>query len=420
LKRAIAPDVYLAAAMDAMKILVLNAGSSSQKACLFEIADSLPSQPPPPLWEAQIDWTHQQGVAELKVKTAHGASLNQEKPFDSKTEAIHYLLDTLWQGETQVIEKLEAIDAVGHRVVHGGQTYQDSVRITAEVKDAIADLIPLAPAHNPANLEGIHAIESGLGTDLPQVAVFDTAFHSQIPDAAAVYPGPYEWAEQGIRRYGFHGISHQYCTQRAMQILNRDSLRLITCHLGNGCSLAAVQDGKSINTTMGFTPLEGLMMGSRSGSVDPGILIHLMRQQHCTADELNQLLNKQSGLKGISGISNDMRQVTEAMQQGNDRARLAFEMFVHRLRSQIGAMMASLAGVDALVFTAGIGEHAAAVRSAACDGFEFLGLKLNEEQNQSSPQDADIAKADSTVRVLVIHTREEWAIAQDCWRLCQS
>ena len=291
-----------------------------------------------------------------------------------------------------------------------------------EVKSAIAHLADLAPAHNPANLEGIEAIEQILGTEVPQVAVFDTAFHTQLPLSAAIYPGPYEWFEQGIRRYGFHGISHQYCAQRAAQILSRElkELRLITCHLGNGCSLAAIRDGHSIDTTMGFTPLDGLMMGSRSGSVDPGILIYLMRQQGYTADQLDRALNLGSGLKGISGVSADMRQIVSAIAQDNSRSQLALNIYVHRLRSCIGAMLASLGGLDALVFTAGVGENSALVRTAACEAFGFLGLKLDPEKNTGSPEDRDIATADSTVRVLVIHTQEDWAIAKDCWHLLRS
>ena len=400
-----------------MKILVLNAGSSSQKSCLYDIAGEMPKEPLKPLWFAKIDWTHQQDVAEIEVKTATGM-LQEEIPADSRPQVIAHMLDTLWNGSTKVINQLSEIDVVGHRVVHGGQDYRESVVITEKVKKAIASLARLAPAHNPANVEGIEAIEQQLGA-VTQVAVFDTAFHSSIPDAAAIYPGPYEWVEQGIRRYGFHGISHQYCAQRAARILDRDlaSLRLITCHLGNGCSLAAIQNGHSIDTTMGFTPLDGLMMGSRSGAVDPGILIHLLRQSNYSADQLDDVLNKASGLRGISGISSDMRQIRSAISQGNTRAQLAWDIYVHRLRSYIGAMLASLSGLDVLVFTGGVGENNPDIRAAACEAFAFLGLKLDSEKNTHKPVDADIATPDSIVRVLVIHTEEDWGIAQECWRL---
>nr|WP_277925539.1 acetate/propionate family kinase [Anabaena catenula] len=252
------------------------------------------------------------------------------------------------------------------------------------------------------------------GSSVPQIAVFDTSFHSTLPDAAAIYPGPYQWVEQGIRRYGFHGISHQYCANRAAQILGRDlaSLRLITCHLGNGCSLAAIKNGQSIDTTMGFTPLDGLMMGSRSGAIDPGILIHLMQKYNYSADKLDYILNKASELRGISGISSDFREILAAIELGNERAKLAYDIYVHRLQTGIGSMLASLGGLDALIFTAGVGEKSALIRQGACDAWSFLGLKIDPEKNQQKPFDVDIATPDSTVRILVIHTQEDWAIAK--------
>ncbi|MEG4201297.1 acetate kinase [Microcoleus sp. Pol12A5] len=401
-----------------MKILVLNAGSSSQKSCLYELNDVLPDRPPQPLWEAQIDWTHQQGIAELKVKTAKGDRLEDEFASDSRKDAISRMLETLWRRKTQTINNLKEIDIVGHRVVHGGQEYQESTLISPDVKKAIARLSVFAPVHNPVNLEGIEAIEKIL-EKVPQVAVFDTAFHAQLPPAAFVYPGPYEWLENGIRRYGFHGISHQYCARRAADILGKNlaDLRLISCHLGNGCSLAAIRGGWSVDTTMGFTPLEGLMMGSRSGSIDPGILIHLLKQSDFTAEKLDGILNRNSGLKGISGVSSDLRQIGDAIAQGNQRAQLALDIYIHRLRAGIGAMLASLGGLDALMFTAGVGENSAVVRSAACEAFGFIGLKLDDEKNQHSPLDQDIAAVDSAVRILVIHTQEDWEIARECWKL---
>ena len=400
-----------------MKILVLNAGSSSQKSCLYELNDVLPDRPLQPLWEAKIDWTHQQGVSELKVKTAKGTQFEEEFASESRTDAISRMLETLWKGKTQTINDLNEIDIVGHRVVHGGQDYQQSTLISPDVKKTIARLAVFAPVHNPVNLEGIEAIQNIL-PNVPQIAVFDTAFHAQLPPAAFVYPGPYEWLENGIRRYGFHGISHQYCARRAAEILGRDlaDLRLISCHLGNGCSLAAIRGGVSVDTTMGFTPLEGLMMGSRSGSIDPGIIIHLLRRSDLTAEKLDDILNRNSGLKGISGVSGDMRQIVEAITQGNQRAQLALDIYIHRLRAGIGAMLASLGGLDALIFTAGVGENSAIVRAAACEAFGFMGLKLDGEKNQQVQGDADIAATDSAVRVLVIHTQEDWEIARECWK----
>lgn len=401
-----------------MKILVLNAGSSSQKSCLYDITGKLPDIPPEPLWEAAVDWAHHQDIAAIKVRTAN-AELQEELPVSSRLSVLTHLLETLWQGRTAVLAHPAEIDAVGHRVVHGGQEYSETVRVTAAVKATIDRLAVLAPAHNPANLEGIEAIEQVLGTQVPQFAVFDTAFHSHLPPAAAIYPGPYAWVERGIRRYGFHGISHQYCAQRAAQLLNRNlqDLRLIICHLGNGCSLSAVRNGRCIDTTMGFTPLDGLMMGSRSGAVDPGILIHLMRQEGYTADRLDHELNRESGLKGISGVSADLRQVMTAVAADNPQAKLALNIYIHRLRSCIGSMLASLEGLDALVFTAGVGENSSIVRAQACQAFEFLGLKLDASQNESRPLDQNIAAADSAVQVLVIHTQEDWAIAKECYQL---
>ncbi|NJR70696.1 MAG: acetate kinase [Synechococcales cyanobacterium CRU_2_2] len=408
-----------------MNILILNAGSSSQKSCLYNLQDTLPQNPPEPLWEAAIDWTHTEGVAELTVKTKAGLwqeAIALQHPSDltqSSRAVTGKMLQTLWQGSTSVIQQPSEIDAVGHRVVHGGQRYQTTTRIDPSVKVEIQRLIPLAPAHNPANLEGIETVEQLLSQDVPQFAIFDTAFHSTIPEPAAIYPGPYAWVAQGIRRYGFHGTSHQYCAERAAQLLNQDlaDLKLITCHLGNGCSLAAIHQGKSVDTTMGFTPMEGLMMGSRSGSVDPGILLYLMRQQGLGADELEQLLNKQSGLKGLSGLSNDLRTVRAAIAQGNTQAQLAYEVYIHRIRSGIGAMLASLGGLDALVFTAGVGENSAAVRSQVCAGFAFLGLALDAERNTAMAGSGDVAIAapGSRVQVLVIHTQEDWQIAKACW-----
>ena len=397
-----------------MKILVMNAGSSSQKSCVYQLTEeTLPQNPPEPLWEAHIDWTVAEGFAVVKIK-ANGVKLETKLETADRGLVLAKMLDTLITGETKVIEQLSEIDVVGHRVVHGGTEYSQATLVTPAVKEAIARFIPLAPAHNPANLQGIEAIEKILG-DIPQVAVFDTAFHSQMPPEAAVYPLPYEWLDKGIRRYGFHGISHQYCAQRTAQLLGKslESLKIITCHLGNGCSLAAIKNGKSIDTTMGFTPLEGLMMGSRSGSIDPGILIYLIREYDFDAEQLDKMLNKESGLKGVSGLSADMRAILAA--GDNAQANLAFEMYIQRLRSLIGSMLASLGGLDVLVFTAGVGENAVLVREKACEGWEFLRLQLDLEKNKSSPRDEDIATPDSAVRILVVQAQEDWAIASECW-----
>src|SRR6202035_3150561 len=265
-----------------MKILVLNSGSSSQKSCIYEIGDAPPAHPPDPLWEGKIEW--KDGVAEMRLQNSHGATLRENLKITSHAQATKRLLDMLSSGKVPPIAATSEIDIVGHRIVNGGRHYTEPTLITPEVKSAIAQMSALAPLHNRAELEGIDLISKEFGA-VRQVAVFDTGFHAQLPDAAAVYPGPYEWLEQGIRRFGFHGINHQYCAGRAAQLLGKDlrGLKLVTCHLGNGCSLAAIRDGNSIDTTMGFTPLEGLMMGTRSGSVDPGILTYLIREKNYTA-----------------------------------------------------------------------------------------------------------------------------------------
>lgn len=334
-----------------------------------------------------------------------------------RAEATAHLLHALTSGKASALSDKSEIAVVGHRIVNGGRDYAQPTVITPEVKAAIQRMAVFAPLHNRVELEGIELIEKEFGS-VPQVAVFDTAFHSKLPLSAAVYPGPYEWFERGIRRFGFHGINHEYCAGRAAQLLGKPlaSLKLVTCHLGNGCSLAAIQNGSSIDTTMGFTPLEGLMMGTRSGSVDPGILTYLMREKKMTGQALDDLLNKKSGLLGVSGISGDMREIVSAIKKGHQRAKLAFDIFVHRLQTAIGAMTAALDGIDVLVFTAGIGENSSEVREAACANLRFLGLQLDPAKNTTSHPDQDIAAASSTVRVLVIRAQEDWAIARDCWK----
>ena len=401
-----------------MKILVLNAGSSSQKSCLYDLPpDHLPSQPPDPLWEAMIDWTVQAGQGELTVKV-RGETQKIALASGDRQRSIAQMLHTLVQGKNPVLASLKEIDLVGHRVVHGGIDYHAATPITPTVAQAIADLIPLAPAHNPAHLEGIDAIQSLLGT-IPQIAVFDTAFHRTIPPAAAQYPIPQAWTDLGIRRYGFHGTSHKYCAQKTAALLGKPlaDLKLITCHIGNGASLTAIQNGQSLDTTMGFTPLEGLMMGARSGSIDPAILIYLQQSHGLTPEQLNKTLNKESGLLGVSGLSADLRTILQGKEDGNAQAQLAYEMYIHRFRTCLGQMIASLGGLDTLVFTAGVGENAATVRADVCAGFSFLGLKLDLEKNARSPQNAIISSPESRVSVLIIHTEEDWAIAVECWQL---
>src|SRR6202162_3288253 len=399
-----------------MKILVLNSGSSSQKSALYEISGTLPAHPPMPLWQGKIEWNGDQ--ADIQALNSSGAEVESRVKVASRSDAITQLLDTLWDGNARAVSAPSEIDVVGHRIVHGGIDFEKATALTPDVKSAIARMAAFAPLHNRAELEGIDIIENRLGAVL-QVAVFDTGFHSRLPESAAVYPGPFEWLAQGIRRYGFHGINHQYCAERSALLLGRelDSLKLVTCHLGNGCSLAAIIHGRSVDTTMGFTPLDGLMMGTRSGSLDPGILTYLMREEKFTGEQLDNLLNTKSGLLGISGMSGDMREIVTAMKGGNVRAKLAFDMFVHHLQSGIGSMIAVLGGIDALIFTAGIGENSPEVRAAACANFGFLGMKLDGAKNTKSPVDQEISLSDSAVRVLIIRAQEDWAIARDCWRL---
>jgi acetate kinase len=404
-----------------MKILVLNSGSSSQKSCLYEIGETIPKDPPVCLWEGKVEWTDDQTY--FAIKNSSGVAVKDKTSVNSRVEAIERLLQTLWEGKTRAISDPAEIDVVGHRVVHGGPQHFEPAVVTAEVKSAIKSVSVFAPLHNRAELEGMDIVAKLLGP-VPQVAVFDTGFHRTMPLAAKTYPGPYEWFEQGIRRYGFHGINHQYCAERAAQLLGKSlgALKLVTCHLGNGCSLAAIRQGKSIDTTMGFTPLEGLMMGTRSGSVDPGVLTYLMRRRHFLDDQLDDVLNKKSGLLGISGFSSDMREILGARNNAAEpakaaRAKLALDMYVHRLQSGIGSMIAVLGGIDALVFTAGVGENSPEVRAAACDNFAFLGLKLDREKNNHPSPDADISAPDSKPPVLVIRAQEDWMIARECWKL---
>lgn len=359
-----------------MKILVLNSGSSSQKACLFDLSDPLPDVSPKPLWEGKIEWLDKRAI--LEVRTSSGIVSEQDLKRGERGEATAQLLRALVSGETRILAKLSEIQVAGHRIVNGGREYSRPTLITSEVKAAIEKMAIFAPLHNRVELEGISLIEKLCGA-VPQVAVFDTGFHSGLPDAASVYPGPYDWVKRGIQKFGFHGINHQYCSEQAAQLLGEDlsALNLVTCHLGNGCSLAAIRRGRSVDTTMGFTPLDGLMMGTRSGSVDPGILTYLLRADGIDGAALDETLNTKSGLMGISGISGDMREIVAAMKSGNERAQLAFDMFVHRLRSGIGSMLAAMNGIDALVFTAGIGENSPEVRVAACSHFGFLGLNID-------------------------------------------
>jgi acetate kinase len=398
-----------------MKILVLNSGSSTQKSALYDVASDSSAEPVPPLWEGKLEWDGDK--EKLTVHNSDGKTIKEDAIVQSEDRkaSLDKLLTKLWHSPAQVIRNPAEIQIVGHRIVHGGPKLSEPSIVNAKVKQAIRDVSAIAPLHNAAGLQGIELAEK-LFPDVPQVAVFDTGFHRTLPLAAKVYPGPYEWLERGIRRYGFHGINHEYCAHRAARLLNRElaSLKIVSCHLGNGCSLSAIDGGESVDTTMGFTPIEGLMMGTRAGSIDPGILIHLMRTERADAKELDDLLNRHSGLLGMSGVSSDMRDVLKAAGKGNDRAKLAVKIFVHRLRAGIAAMAASLNGMDALVFTAGIGENAPSIRLDSCAKLSFLGVQLDEKKNSSAEPDAEISASQSAVRVLVIRAQEVWSIAREC------
>jgi len=409
-----------------MKILVLNSGSSSQKSALFELRTDSGYDPVPPLWEGKLQWDGER--EELHLRNHSGQEIRRQEKAGVRRASVAAMLENLWNGETAALNSASEVGIVGHRIVHGGAKLAEPVRITPEVKREIEAVRAIAPLHNQAGLEGIELAEKLFPT-VPQIAVFDTGFHRTLAPKAHVYPGPYSWYEQGIRRFGFHGINHEYCAHRALRMLKGDvaTLKIISCHLGNGCSVCAIDGGKSIDTTMGFTPLEGLMMGTRSGSIDPGILVQLLRgdlwdqsrnpRDLARPEFVDKTLNHESGLLGISGLSSDMRDIVAAMRAGNDRAQLAFDIFIHRLTKEIGAMAVSLGGLDALVFTAGIGENSPEVRAAACEKLGFLGIQMDAVKNSSLKPDAEISATASKVRVLVIQAQEDWAIAREWVRL---
>jgi len=344
--------------------------------------------------------------------------IKKEMP-DHKT-ALEESIDALTNESTGVIKNISEISAVGHRVVHGGEKFQNSVIIDNEVIEAIKECINLAPLHNPPNIIGIQACKE-LMPNVPMVAVFDTAFHQTMPDYAYLYALPYELYEKyGIRKYGFHGTSHKYVTERASVILNRalEDLKLISCHLGNGASICAVKNGKSVDTSMGFTPLEGLAMGTRCGSIDPAIVLFLMEKEKMTPDELDDYLNKKSGVLGISGISSDFRDIQAAADTGNKRAKLAIDVFCYRVSKYIGGYAAALGGVDAVIFTAGIGENNDMVRKKSLVGLEWFGICIDEEKNKNARgKEVDISTNDARVKTLVIPTNEELEIAKQTLKL---
>ena len=393
------------------KILVCNAGSSSFKFSFFDAEDEVL------LAEGGIDWLRK--PTRLLFRQADRQEIREDLKLEKHADAVVRILEYLQAGQSAALDCLEDLRAVGHRIVHGGNRYSSAVLITAEVKRTIEELTELAPLHNPASLDGITAVEQAL-PKVPQVAAFDTAFHASLSEAARTYPVPKKWTrEWGIRRYGFHGLSHSYCTGQAAKMLGRPSLRLVIAHLGNGASLSAVRDGICIDTSMGFTPMEGLMMATRSGTIDPGILIYLLRHKGLDVNALDQALNYESGLLGISGTSSDLRQLLSELPHNRD-ARLAVDVYVHRIVQTVGAMAATLGGIDALVFTAGVGEGSSEIRKRVCEKLKYLGLELDPAANETCKPDADIGTPASKARILIIATREDLTIMRETRRLVAS
>jgi acetate kinase len=398
-----------------MNVLVLNCGSSSVKYQLVHVDSG--------------NWLAKGSVERIGMSGATLSNLRHDGDeikiageIVDHTIAIEYILAVLLSRNHGVIAGKSDIHAVGHRVVHGGETFSGSVLITDEVIKTLRDNIELAPLHNPHNLRGIAACESSLpGT--PQVGVFDTAFHQRMPKRAFLYGIPYSlYSQYKIRRYGFHGTSHRFVAERAGAMMGRplDQLKLITCHLGNGCSMAAVNRGVSIDTTMGFTPLEGLLMGTRAGDMDPSVILYIMAKEGLSLNEATTLLNKHSGLQGISGVSSDMREVVDEMKQDHKRAATAFDVFTYRIKKYIGAYAAVMGGLDAVVFTGGIGENSAEVRQASCEGLDFLGIRIDEASNTSSEKEKNISAKGTSTAVLVIPTNEELVIALDTMQIVRS
>ncbi|MGN0310359.1 MAG: acetate kinase [Bacteroides sp.] len=391
-----------------MKVLVLNCGSSSIKYKLFDME--------------QKSVIAQGGIEKIGLKDSFlkftlpsGEKKILEKDIPEHTVGVEFILQTLTSPEYGAIKSLDEINAVGHRMVHGGEKFSESVLLNKEVLDAFIACNDLAPLHNPANLKGVRAVEAIL-PNVPQIGVFDTAFHQTMPDYAFMYAVPYElYTKYGVRRYGFHGTSHRYVSQRVCEFLgvSPEGKRIITCHIGNGGSISAIKDGKCQDTSMGLTPLEGLMMGTRSGDIDGGAVSYIMDKEGLDSAGISNLLNKKSGVLGVFGESSDMRDLESAAAAGNKRAILAEKMYFYRIKKYIGAYAAALGGVDIIVFTGGVGENQASCRAAACEGLEYMGVKLDAEKNKVRGEEIVISTPDSKVQVVVIPTDEELMIASD-------
>jgi acetate kinase len=397
-----------------MKVLVINCGSSSLKYQLFDMeneqvmAKGLVER----IGIAGSVLTHNCGEKKQVIKT--------EIPNHEK--AITLVLDAIIHPEYGILKSMSEIGAIGHRVLHAGEYFFESVLLTDEVMKAVKKSIEWGPLHNPANIMGIEACQY-LMPNVPQICVFDTAFHQTMPPKAYLYGIPYEYYEKyKVRKYGFHGTSHKYVSKRAATFLGQaqNQLKMIVCHLGNGSSITAVKDGKCIDTSMGLTPLEGLVMGTRSGDLDPTVVTYLMKKEDLNCDEVNNLLNKKSGVLGLSGISSDFRDLEKAEKEGNKRANLALERFIYGVKKYIGAYTAALNGLDVLVFTAGVGENSASMRERICQDMDYLGIKIDSEKNKVRGVETDISSASSKTKVLVIPTNEELMIAQDTYNIVQS
>ena len=397
-----------------MKILVINCGSSSLKYQLMNMADESV------LCKGAIERIGMKinGGEENVIVKVGGDKFTYDKELTDHTAAFNEVKYILSEGEHKVINSFDEIDAIGHRFVQGGDKYTQSVLINEEVVDTVEKLSPLAPLHNPANIQGYKACLEVVGNKVPQVAVFDTAFHSTMPPKAYMYAVPYEYYEKyGVRRYGFHGTSHKFVSHRVADKMGKDikDLKIITCHLGNGSSIAAVKHGKVVDTSMGFTPLDGFMMGTRSGGVDPSVVTFIMKKLGFTPDEMDVVLNKESGVSAISGVSSDDRDICSAQAEGNERAILAHEMQAYEIAKYIGSYVAAMNGVDAIVFTGGIGENGFWLRSKVCSYLGYLGVHINEALNQKTQKGAEAELTDSTdkVRVFILATDEELTIARD-------
>lgn len=402
-----------------MIVLVLNCGSSSVKYQLLDMIDENQNN------VMAVGLIERIGLADgmLTHKPAGKEKYKVTQPINDHVVGINLILKALVDEEHGVIKNIKEIQAVGHRVAHGGELFKSSVLVDEKVKKGIADLIELAPLHNPANLKGIEAMEALL-PGIPQVAVFDTSFHQSMPACSYLYPIPYEYYQKyGIRRYGFHGTSHKYVAQKACNLLgmNFNNSKIITCHLGNGASITAINNGKSVDTSMGFTPVDGLMMGTRSGSVDAGVLLYLAEKENLDLQGINDLVNKKSGVKGISGLTSDMRDLEIAAQEGNERAQLAIDMYYYRILKFIGGFAATLGGVDLIIFTGGVGENDCALREFIGTHLAFMGVHFDSDANRGvRGQDKVLSKEISRVKVMVCTTNEELVIATDTMNLVKN